>query len=289
RTWVGPLRTRFELILERWALSRTDAVVTVSQGKTHFVRALDRAAGNKPYATIYNGFDADDLAGIEAARPKPDAERLLLLYTGRLYKHRRIDPLIESVGRLLVRGRVRRDELRIRMLGLIERRQRECIDRIVERYDLRDVVDIGGYVTRRDALAQQSGADALVLIVDPGETADGVLPGKITEYMGLGRFVLAVCPPGEARSILQRYGHAAWASADEPHRLDAMLANLIDRWRTDPASVTRRVDSAAVPTRRANAADMAHVLTRVAEASVQKKGSVTRRGAPTQRTPTVEC
>lgn len=271
RNWVGPLRARFELMLERWALSRAQAVVTASEGKTRFVRGLDRRPAGKPYATIYNGFDRDDLTGVEPSRVPRDAGRLLLLYTGRLYKHRRIDPLLESVGRLIGRGQVRADELRVRVLGLIEARQRVRIDRIVQRFGLDDVVELGGYVTRRESLAQQLGADALVLIVDPGETSDGVLPGKITEYMGLGRFVLAVCPPGEARSMLERYGHAAWASGDKPARLDAALSGLVGRWRRNPGSVSRRLFDAQVATRRDNAADLAELLGQVVPAHAERR------------------
>lgn len=272
RTWIKPLRSRIELAAERWALSQTSAIVTVSEGKTRYVRSLDRTAGGKPYATIYNGFDEEDVVDVSASRPARDRGRLLLLYTGRLYKQRRVDPLLESIGRLTAAGDIPGDALRVRLLGLIEPEQRQRIDALVKRYDLAEVVDIGGYVTRRESLAQQLGSDALVLIVDPGETSDGVLPGKITEYIGLGKFVLAVCPPGEARTFLERYGHAECASGEEPARLDAALRRMVERWRSDRDSFTMRVSSDVVPTRRDNAADLADVLGEVAPARLSERG-----------------
>ena len=263
RTWIGPLRTRVELMLERWCLSHTNAVVTVSEGKTRFVRSLDPTADRKPFGTICNGFDEDDLAGIAPSRPERDAGRLLLLYTGRLYRHRRIDPLVESLGRLVTRGEVRQDQVRLRLLGLVEEGQRRRIDELVDRYRLGDVVEAGGYVTRRESLGQQLGADAVVLVVDPGHTSEGVLPGKITEYISLGRFVLAIAPPGEARELLKRYGHALWASGDEPERLDAALRSLVRRWMNDPHFGRRPDPKNTIPSRRENAAQLAAVLTRV--------------------------
>jgi len=260
RTWIGPLRTRLELALERWALSQSTAVVTVSDGKTRYVRGLDPRPDRRSYTTIYNGFDEDDLLGVEPTRPAGDDGRLLMLYAGRLYKHRRADPLLESIGRLASNGVVRRDKLRVRLFGLIEQQQRERIARVVSHYGLEDVVDVAGYVTRRDSLAAQLGADALILIVDPGETSDGVLPGKITEYIGLGRFVLAVCPPGEARNVLTRYGPAAWASANDPEALDAALLGMIERWRRDPLAFRSPAANRVVPSRRDNAVALAAVL-----------------------------
>jgi glycosyltransferase involved in cell wall biosynthesis len=274
RTWVGLLRSRVELMLERWALSRTDAVVTVSNAKTRFVQHLDRTAERKPFVTIYNGFDNDDLAGITPVRPERDGGRLLLLYTGRLYKHRRIEPLVESLGRLVARGQVRPDEVRLRLLGLIEAQQQRRIDELARRYSLGAVVEAGGYVTRRESLAQQLGADVLVVVVDPGHTADGVLPGKITEYIGLGCFVLAIAPPGEARTLLERYGHAVWAGGDEPARLDAAVQSLVERWRREPQFARRRAPVAGIPTRRENAAQLAALLGEVVHTSARCSTSV---------------
>ncbi|MCP4248228.1 MAG: glycosyltransferase family 4 protein [bacterium] len=265
RTWLGPLRSRLELVLERRALARTAAVVTVSGEKTRFVRGLDPAAEQKPYVTIYNGFDADDAAGITPMRPDRDTGRLVLLYTGRLYRHRRIDPLVESLGRLVSRGDARPDQLRLRLLGLIEPAQRQRIEQIVERYYLGDVVEFGGYVARPDALAQQLGADALVLVVDPGPTSAGVLPGKITEYIGLNRFVLAVAPLGEARDLLEKYGNAASAAGDDPDGLDEAVTGLFRRWRANPNLTGRSAATEVIPTRRDNAARLAELLNEVVD------------------------
>ena len=283
RTWIGPVRRRFELGLERWALARTQAVVGASEGKTRFVRELDRTAEDKPYVTIYNGFDDDDLGDVQPHRLEGDGGRLVLLYTGRLYGHRRIDPLIEAIGRLVSAGRIPGARLRVRLLGTIETDQQRRIDAIVLRYHLHDVVESGGYVTRREALAQQLGADGAVLIVDPGETSAGVLPGKITEYLGMGCFVLAVCPPGEARAMLERYGHAAWASADRPDLLEAAVITLFERWQNDPGFASRRGAEGVVPTRRQNAEQLADLLDEVLERRTVPARAVTAGPNPARR------
>ena len=125
------------------------------------------------------------------------------------------------------------------------------------------MVEFGGYVARPEALAQQLGADALVLVVDPGPTSAGVLPGKITEYIGLGRFVLALAPPGEAREMLERYGNAVSAAADDPAGLDQAVADLFRRWQADPNLRGRSAATDVIPSRRDNAARLAKLLNQV--------------------------
>lgn len=265
RAWVGPVRRQLELALERWALARTEAVVTASAGKMQSVQQLVRQAGPKSYATIYNGFDMDDLAGIAPRRLEGDAGRMVLLHAGKLYGNRRIDPLLESVGRLIRAGRMPASHVRVRTLGTIDTDQQQRIDEIIRQYGLQGVVQTCGYVAPREALAQQLGADAVVVIVDPGETAAGVVPGKLTECLGLGRFVVAVCPPGEARTMLERYGHAVWASADGPDALDAALSATFGQWQRPGGLGDGQAPRDVVPTRRQNAEQLAAVLTDVVE------------------------
>ncbi len=263
RTWIGPVRRRLELAMERWALARSQAVIGASEGKTAFVRDLDRSADGKAFTTIYNGFDEDDLLGLDPRRLDCDAGRVVLLYAGRLYGHRRIDPLIESVGRLVAAGRIPRGSLRLRMLGSRDAEQQRRLDAAVNRYGLHDVVEAGGYVTRREALARQLGSDAAILIVDPGETSAGVLPGKITEYVGLGQFVLAVCPPGEARNMLERYGHAAWASVDQPEALDRAVLRAFEQGSIHGTQHRRPAPPGVGPSRRRNAEQLSAILSEV--------------------------
>jgi hypothetical protein len=100
----------------------------------------------------------------------------------------------------------------------------------------------------------------VVVIVDPGETSDGVVPGKLTEYIGLGQFVLAVCPPGEAQTMLERYGRAAWASGEAPEVLDAAVMQTFAKWQGVGGLGHGRADRDVVPTRRQNAEQLAAVL-----------------------------
>ncbi|MFQ5489380.1 MAG: glycosyltransferase [Phycisphaerae bacterium] len=265
RHWMGPVRQRIELSLERRALAGSAAVVTVSQSKTLHVRGLDPQARSKPFETIYNGFDELDLEGVEPKRLAEDDGRLVLVHAGKLYGARRIDPLLESLGRLIRAGTLEPGRIRLRLLGTVDSPQRQRLDEIVQRYGLGKLLAYDGYVTRRHALARQLGADALVLVVDPGETSAGVIPGKLTEYIGLGRYVLALGEPGESHDLLKRYGHASWASACDPKQLDAALATLWDRWRADASFGRCSGDRSVVPTRRETARQLAAVLEAVLE------------------------
>lgn len=260
REWISPVRRRFELAMERFALQRTDAVVTTSESKTGFVRDLTHAQG-KQFQTIYNGFDPQDIEGLPPApRPPEDEDRLVLLHTGRLYKNRRLEPLITSIVRLVSAGRIKADTLRIRIIGEIEAAQRERLRSLCRTAGLNDLLLCDGYLTRRESLARQKSADALLLVVDKGPTSDGVIPSKVFEYMGQGKFIFALCPPGDIRNLLSAYGRVVFASPDRGDEIDAAVMDTVSRFSADPVAFRTPLVRSDVFSRRNAAMNLASML-----------------------------
>ena len=90
-------------------------------------------------------------------------------YTGQLYAGRR-DPtaLFEVVHELIVEGIIDRKQMRIRFYGPIE----PWVEPLVERYDLKGVVEIHGSIDRSEALQRQQESQLLLLLgwANPQET-----------------------------------------------------------------------------------------------------------------------
>jgi glycosyltransferase involved in cell wall biosynthesis len=180
----GPLRLLQPLHrrLERRTLEMADAMVTVSVPWANSLRKKYRSA---PIYTIPNGFDPDDFRSRAVAL----TEHFSLTYTGHLYEGRR-DPtlLFEVLHDLLAEGLVSKDEIRVRFYGPPE----PWLPGLIERYRLQEIVQLGGIVPREEALKRQSESQLLLLLgwSDPKET--GQHTGKLFEYFGSERPILAV-------------------------------------------------------------------------------------------------
>ncbi|MCH7701106.1 MAG: glycosyltransferase [Planctomycetes bacterium] len=267
RTWLGRFRRRLELAMERWALKGSSAIVTVSEQKTAYVRSLGRDVGHRPFQTIYNGFDATELPSDSTPHREPDdADRFVWLYAGRLYGHRRIDPLVEAIGRLVRAGRVPQTLLRLRILGSVEAGHAEHLRHLAQRYGLSDLLSLDGYVTRRDSLQRLLGADVTVVVVDPGPNCAGVLPGKITECMGMGCYVFGLCHAGEASDLLDEYGHAAHAPPTDPEHLERAVERVVHQFLDDRNAFRRRPARRVVPSAVEAAGSLSRLLDDVVSA-----------------------
>jgi glycosyltransferase involved in cell wall biosynthesis len=84
------------------------------------------------------------------------------------------------------------------------------------------LVRLTGPVSRDAALAAQRNADALLLIT--ARSARGEATGKLFEYLGAGRPILALASDNEAMRIVHDTGTGITVPPDDPGRiLDALL------------------------------------------------------------------
>ena len=201
REWIGPLRRRYETWLERRLLRHADAIITVSEQKTDFVQQL-LAPCKARFDTITNGYDAEEFADISRS-PRPDDGSLRFVFTGRLFKNRRGYAFAEALARLKRRQPDLAARARVSFLGGVTPEIRERYDRILAEAGLAGQFDFPGDVPHSQAKQAQVDADWLLLIVDTGATSDGVIPGKLFEYVAARRPIFALTDPGATADIIR--------------------------------------------------------------------------------------
>ena len=175
---------------KRW-LRSADALVTVSRP---WVDRLQDLYPDKRIHVITNGFDPGDFAGNSKR-----SSYFSISYTGQLYAGRR-DPtlLFEVIHELIEESIVVREQIRIRFYGPIE----PWLQPLIERYDLKGVVELHGSIHRTEALRRQQESQILLLLGWANPREIGQHTGKLFEYFGSRRPILAV---GGVRESLPKY------------------------------------------------------------------------------------
>jgi glycosyltransferase involved in cell wall biosynthesis len=153
---------------------------------------LQKSYPEKRVHVITNGFDPDDFFGCSV----PRSRSFSISYTGQLYAGRR-DPtaLFEVAHELIEEGIIDRQQMRIRFYGPIEL----WLQPLVERYDLQGVVELHGSIGRNEALQRQQESQILLLLGWANPQENGQHTGKLFEYFGSRRPILAV---GGVRGVL---------------------------------------------------------------------------------------
>ena len=192
-------RGRVNQFVEKRFLSNCDGLVTVTNS---WVNNLENTY-NIPVCLAMNGFDPDDFDSKNKNTLYPN--HLTLLYAGEFYGDKR-DPskLFEALGKM---GNKAKD---IKVLfytpdgfGEFNKKQKA----IVEKYKLHDQIVAKKYIPQQDLLNIQLGVDVLLLLRWDDPRENGVIAGKLFEYIGAGKQILSVgSTTGEAADIIRDNG-----------------------------------------------------------------------------------
>ena len=178
----SPIRKVLDRRLELKTLSKTDALVTVSQP---WVEKLKRLHQGKPVYAIPRGFEPE-----EVNHPPADlTAKFTITYTGSIYTGKQ-DPtkLLAALRDLISDGTLDAKETEVRFYGSEEL----WLDKEIEQYGLSGVVKQYGRVPRQTALEKQRESQLLLLLRWEDAQESGVYTGKVFEYLGAARPILAI-------------------------------------------------------------------------------------------------
>jgi len=194
-------RTRVQDSLDRWLEHRVmrgaDAVTTVAQPLVDYFR--DELAANA--TLVPNGWDPERLEGAgpasNAVAGLLDPQRVSLVHAGRLeVVGRDPAPLVEAMRRLAAEDPDTAERLELVFAGSFTPRELELLGSDVAP----GRIVVAGNLPRAEALALQRAADGLLLITAGTRTHE--VTGKVFEYLGAGRPILALADGTEAARVV---------------------------------------------------------------------------------------
>ncbi len=250
------LPRRIDLAMEGAVLRDASSLIAVSNGVREDLMSRHRDLGERPWRIIPNGFDPPDLERVQGDRDGVPEQHLLLTYSGTLYGPRNPGTLVRALESLAEEQHECARTVRVRFVGRVA----ESIRADVTRSRVADSFLFAGYADHARAIALTKASDAALLIIDDAPQSAGILTGKLFEYLGLQKPVLAIAPPGEAEDLLVGEMKCGWvARPGDVSGMKAVLVALWDAWRRgrlagpDPSALTRF-------TRRSQAEALAEVL-----------------------------
>jgi glycosyltransferase involved in cell wall biosynthesis len=163
---------------------------------------------------IPNGYDADDFDFSNRTSDGP----FTISYVGTLAESYRPDRFIEVLNRFSAMHP--KEEIRFRFVGNIPWNIRELFEREARGWN----VIWTGHVPHLEATKAMVQADVLLLVIPDVSGAEGILTGKLFEYIGSGTRVLGMGPVnGEASRILSECNAGLMYNRDD---IDGMVSFL---------------------------------------------------------------
>jgi len=207
--------------LEGMVCRRATAVVT-----TRWHEQMLRS--RYPFARVHrvsNGFDASELAAV--ADVTPPAGPMRFMHAGMLTQHRTAVPFLRGLRDFLGRRADAKEDVAVTFTGPRE----DSNDRAVRELGLGDVVEFRASVAHAEALHMQAASHVLLLIKHLNPDYRGLVPGKMYEYIGMRRPILALAPAGEARETIDTLNRGECVDPGDEAGISAAIERLYDRHR----------------------------------------------------------
>lgn len=236
-----PWRRDLESRLEAEVLAEADAVLTATSTTAQNLR--DRYAQHADkIRVVTNGFDPEDAVPLPEglvidqdtrvgpatpADDEPDLSvvdrphgRMRLVHTGSFsYSHpqRTPLPLLQALRRLVELEPIWAERLELILVGELSPEESEAAQ---------GVARVVGAVDRATALGYQRRADVLLVVDHERPWPASNAPGKLYEYLGAEKPVLALCGPGEIERIVTDLQAGLCVPPDDIDAIDDALRHL---------------------------------------------------------------
>jgi glycosyltransferase involved in cell wall biosynthesis len=257
-----PLHAGLHRRMEARVCRAAHVVVTT---RWHEALVRERYPGAPSVTRIANGYDAADAESVAGVTPEGSPMRIT--HAGMLTQKRSAIPFLRGLRAFFEARPEARGDVDVRFLGARE----DANERAVRALELDDVVRFADTVSHRETLQMEKSSHILLLIKHVNPDYRGLVPGKLYEYIGLCRPILALAPPGEARDIVEGLRRGEVVDQESTAEVARAIARLYDAYRE--GALESRYDLAPRPelTRERLAGELAALFERIA--SEGKKSS----------------
>jgi len=210
---------------ERQVLENCDAAMVVSRDiKELFVSKSDKIIPSKIHV-IPNGFDESDFR----MQDGPPQDVFRITYVGTMAGS--YDPEIFFSALDSFRKKFKQIPFTLRFVGSSS----AAVSNLIHRFQLQDLCEFIPHVAHEEAIRYMKSSTALLLVIPAVERANGILTGKLFEYIGAKRPVIAVGPAGgEAAAILNECNAGKMFNRKDTVALENYLEELCRQWESNP-------------------------------------------------------
>ena len=210
--------------LEQAVLREATGITCVSRTWTQEFEVL----ANRPVKLITNGFAPSDFAHFDK---KPDAG-FTILHTGSLNADRNPVFFWRFLAEEVSRNTMLKSNLKIQLVGAVDVSVLQSLNEL----GLSSYLDQKPFIPHQEVIELMSSCSLLLLPLNNVKNQQGIIPGKLFEYLASNQAILAIGPKtGDSAQILQEQASTLVIDFNEMltwSQIESLCENKIDRSET---------------------------------------------------------
>ena len=215
--------------MEKKVLSTADEIVTISPSCADDLMEL----ANRPIRVIHNGFDEEDFKN---TAPALDLD-FTIVHIGSMNKDRNPRVLWEVLGNLIQKNPSYGQFIKIELVGIVD----GSIIESIQNAGLKDHLTVTGQQNHQLVIQRMRGAQLLLLPINDIPQQKGVMPGKMYEYLGSGRPILAFgLPDSDTAKLLRDTGAGTLLGYNDKTALGDFIGTAIKSYQSGNFEVSSK-------------------------------------------------
>lgn len=207
--------------LEDSALRAADHVIAVNRVVKEKLITTYKFLNFEDVTIIPHGYDPEDFENLEPKIEPTIVRKIKLLYSGIFYENVTPKHFLKAFKKLTVENPEIAENFELHFAGLLRREN----EKLVKKLNLSEFVHNHGYMDHKALIQKLIDADVLWVMLGEGSNMHAVSSGKVFEYFGSRKPILACVPEGATRNAVKEYKASFIA---DPYDIDGIKNKLIE-------------------------------------------------------------
>lgn len=176
-------------------------------------------------AIISHGFDPEDFEKtIEEVKTN---NRMRLVYSGIFLEYNSPKYFLQAFKAITIERPDIAKNIELHFVGFL----REENKKLIKKLNLQEFVFDDGYLNHNEAVSKIKSADVLWFMIGRRKNIDAILPGKVYEYIGSKKPILACVPEGAAKIALSEYPASFICEPDNVNQIKETIIKIFELYK----------------------------------------------------------
>ncbi len=202
-------------------LINADNIIVVSNAIKKLFASKISSSQSEKIAVISNGYDSADFELVS----ETENDLFTITYTGTLADNYNIDGFLEAMISLV--NDYGKSKIKLQFVGRVSKKYRD----IIEGSSLVQICNFEGHVSHKESISYLKNANALFLAIPDEPNNEGILTGKLFEYLAARKPIIGVGPVfGDAAVIIEECKSGRMFKYKDEQSINKYIANLYLSW-----------------------------------------------------------
>ncbi len=197
--YTTPFHKIFQKKKEYRALKTADRIIVTNR------KIKEKLLNTFPFLTfddiviIPHGFDQEDFD--KSTTQLKLSNKMVLMYSGIFMEYNTPEYFLKAFKQLTIEKTDIASNIELHFVGFLGKENKKMISKL----KLQSFIKDHGYVNHDESITKLKSADVLWFMVGKRKNIDAILPGKVNEYFGTKKPIIACVPDGAAKLAATEY------------------------------------------------------------------------------------